>query len=94
MCVCSVYIYYVYINTHTYSIYFENIYMSIFIIHIIYIINKYISCKHITYCMCVSLYIHNKYTQYTYIYYVNTTFILDAINYLTALVLFNLRIFL
>ncbi len=31
ICVCSVYIYYVYINPHTYSIYFENIYMSIFI---------------------------------------------------------------
>ncbi len=29
--VCTVYIYYVYINTHTYSIYFENIYMYIFI---------------------------------------------------------------
>ncbi len=24
-CVCTVYIYYVYINTHSYSIYFENI---------------------------------------------------------------------
>ncbi len=22
------------------------------------------------YCMCVSLYIHNKYTQYTQIYYI------------------------
>ncbi len=29
ICVCAVYIYYVYINTHTYSIYFENIYMYI-----------------------------------------------------------------
>ncbi len=29
--VCTVYIYYVYINTHSYSIYFENIYMHIFI---------------------------------------------------------------
>ncbi len=27
MSVCIVYIYYVYRNTHTYSIYFENIYM-------------------------------------------------------------------
>ncbi len=25
ICVCTVYIYYVYINTHTYNIYFENI---------------------------------------------------------------------
>ncbi len=30
--------------------------------------------------MCVYLYIHNKYTQHTHIYYVNKTFILDAIN--------------
>ena len=30
--------------------------------------------------MCVYLYIHNKYTLYTYIYYVNKTFILDVIN--------------
>ncbi len=36
---------YVYINTHTCSIYFENIYMYLQVyiyIHIIYIINKYI----------------------------------------------------
>ncbi len=42
---CSVYIYYVYINTHTYSIYFENIYMYLHVciyIHIIYINNKYL----------------------------------------------------
>ncbi len=37
--------------------------------------------------MCVYLYIHNKYTQYTLIYYANKTFILDAINRLTALIL-------
>ncbi len=32
--------------------------------------------------MCVYLYIHNKYAQYTYmyLYYVNKTFILDAIH--------------
>ncbi len=45
MCVCvcvfTILIYYAYINTHTYSIYFENIYMYI-CIHIIYIIYKYI----------------------------------------------------
>ncbi len=29
ICMCAVYIYYVYINTHTYGIYFENIYMYI-----------------------------------------------------------------
>ncbi len=33
ICMCTVYIYYVYINTHTntYSIYFDNIYMHIHI---------------------------------------------------------------
>uniref|UniRef100_A0A8C1JDB4 Period circadian protein homolog 2 n=1 Tax=Cyprinus carpio TaxID=7962 RepID=A0A8C1JDB4_CYPCA len=31
ICMCTLYIYYVYINTHTYSKYFENIYMCIFI---------------------------------------------------------------
>ncbi len=30
--------------------------------------------------VCVYVYIHNKYTQYTHIYYVNKSFILDAIN--------------
>ncbi len=41
MRVCAVYIYFVYIKTHTYSIYFENIYMYLHVyiyIHIIYII--------------------------------------------------------
>ncbi len=45
ICMCTVYIYYVYINTHTYSIYFENIYMFIHLyIHILifYMIYKYI----------------------------------------------------
>ncbi len=43
--VCTVYIYYAYINTHTYSKYFENVYMHLHVyiyIHIIYIIYKYI----------------------------------------------------
>ncbi len=35
--------------------------------------------------MCVYLYIHNKYTKYTHINYINKTFILDAINHLTTL---------
>ncbi len=38
------------------------------------------------YCMCVNLYIHNKYTQNTY-QLCKQNFILDAINHLTALVL-------
>ncbi len=29
--------------------------------------------------MCAHLYIHNKYTQYTHIYYVTKSFILDEI---------------
>ncbi len=43
--VCTVYIYYVYRKTHTYSIYFENIYMYLRVyiyIHINYIIYEYI----------------------------------------------------
>ncbi len=45
ICMCTVFIYYVYINTHTYSIYLENIYMYIHLyiyIIIFYIIYKYI----------------------------------------------------
>ncbi len=37
----------------------------------------------------VCFYIHNKYTQYTHIYYVNKNFILDAINCLTTLKIKN-----
>ncbi len=37
--------------------------------------------------MCVYLYLHNKYAQYTYIYYVNKTFTLDAINRLAELLI-------
>ncbi len=44
-----------------------NIYMEIFSKYILYV--------------CVCLHIHNKYTQYTLIYYVNKNFILDAINH-------------
>ncbi len=32
ICVCTVYIYYVYINTRTYRIYLKNIYMYTFIL--------------------------------------------------------------
>ncbi len=64
---CSVYIYYVYINTHTYSIYLENIYtylhvyMYIHIVYIIYLIYK----RNIFFWniyMHVCVFIHNKYT--------------------------------
>ncbi len=76
MCVCIVHIYYVYLNTHTYSIYFENIYMYLqFILYInlfnIFKHNIFFSNIHIYIyiyiCMFVYLYIHNKYTQYTHI---------------------------
>ncbi len=33
------------------------------------------------YSMSVYLYMHNKYTQYTHIYYVNKNFNLDVINH-------------
>ncbi len=80
MCVLCIFI--VYINTHTYSIYLENIYMYLHVyiyIHIIYVIYKYVIYKRYIFfliytCMCVYLYIHNKYTQYTHIYYENKNF--------------------
>ncbi len=37
--------------------------------------------------MCLYLFIHNKHTEYTHIYYVNKMLILDAINRLTALII-------
>ncbi len=44
--------------------------------------------------MCVYLYIHNTYTQHTHIYIILTqTFILDAINYLTALICIYIYIY-
>ncbi len=48
------------------------------------------ACKYVQniYCMCVLLYIHNEYTQYTYIYYVNKNFYLNVIDRLTALVVY------
>ncbi len=36
------------------------------------------------YIIIYNIYIQNKYTQYTHIYYVNKNFILDAINRLIA----------
>ncbi len=43
ICMCTVYIYHVYRNTHTYSKYFENIYILIFYI------------EHIHSCVCISI---------------------------------------
>ncbi len=60
--VCTVYIYYVYINTQTYSIYFENIYMYLHLY-----LYKYIHA-----CVCVYIYVINiQNIQSTHIYYVN-----------------------
>jgi len=39
--------------------------------------------------VCIYIYIHNKYTQYTHVYYVHTTLILDAINRCPALITFS-----
>ncbi len=77
------------IKAHTYSIYFENIYMYLHVyiyIHIIYIIYKYI--QYINFFF-LYLYIHNKYTQYTHTYfYIQLLFWmwLIAINRLTPLI--------
>ncbi len=64
--------------------------MNIFKKNMLYIIknkniNIYIYIIVNIYCMCVYLCIHNEYTQYTYIYYVNKKFILDVINRMTTL---------
>ncbi len=71
MCVYGVY---VYINTHTYSIYLENICMYIFILY-----------TNIYTCMCVCIYIYIN-IHSTHIYYVNKSFISDTINNLPALI--------
>ncbi len=78
----AVYIYYVYINIHTQSLYLENIYMHLHVciyIHIMYIINKYINMDE-----CIF-----TYGQHTCIYYVNKKLLfwmrLIAINRLTAI---------
>ncbi len=74
MCVCTEYIYYAYINTHTCMYILKKNFVYIFkYIYILYDIN-YMNiniCKTIC-CMCVFIYVfHNKYTQYTQIYHVN-----------------------
>ncbi len=75
-------VYYVYINTHTNSIYFENIYMYLHVyiyIYIIYII-KHIFLKYIHLCVCIYIYIINIHSTNTYIMQTKTI-ILDAINH-------------
>ncbi len=89
----SVYIYYVYMKIHTYSIYFENTYMYlqvfIFLLYNLYdieiylIYKQHIFIKYIHAWVCT--HIHNNYTQYTQYIIYTKTFILDAINRCSAL---------
>ncbi len=60
----------------------------VYIIHLFIYNRNYMkinihTCKYFlsVYCMCMLLYINNKYTQYTHIYYINRNFILEAINH-------------
>ncbi len=81
MCVCCVYLLCVYINSNTFMcIYLGKICYA-------YILNVY-ACKYFPniYCMCLYLYIHNKYTQHTHIYYKQTLLFWVRFNRLTALV--------
>ncbi len=89
---CTVYIYYVYINAHIYSIYLENIYMDIHLyiyILIFYIIHKYIKYNkfflniYIYAFIYIYIYIRNMHNIHTC--YVKKN-ILDVINHLTALI--------
>ncbi len=67
ICICTMNIYYVYINTHTCSIYFENVYMYLHVY--IYIIYKCISYKHTIFLKYIHacVWIYNKCTQYAHI---------------------------
>ncbi len=59
ICMCTAFIYYVYINRHAFSIYFENIYMHIHLciyIIIFYIIYKYI--EYINNIFFLNIYMH------------------------------------
>ncbi len=61
-----------YINTHTCNI--SEKYVSVYIKYIYLNISRHVNtCKDFQniYCICVDLYLHNKYTQNTHIYYAN-----------------------
>ncbi len=88
MCVYCVYLLCIYKYKHIQYIFRKYLHVYIYITdkYILYIniifflnINMYV-------CVCIYIYIyiyiyrHNKYTQYTHIYYVNKNFYLDAIN--------------
>ncbi len=71
VCMCTVFIYYVYIYIHTIHVnIYIHLYIYVIIFYIIYLICKYNIFFWNIY-MCLYLYIHNKYTQYTVLYYVN-----------------------
>ncbi len=80
ICMCTVYIYYRYINTHTCMYISEKNFfyiLNIFIYNINYMnINIDVNtCKYFQiYTVCVYLYIHNTYTEHTHIYYAKKTF--------------------
>ncbi len=102
VCVCTVYIYYVYINTHTCMFIFKKNMLRLYIkyIYTLYQLYKYIhlnTCKYFQNrcCMCVCLYIHNKYTQYTHMFCKQKLIFwmrLIMINHLTALIHFYISI--
>ncbi len=65
ICMCTVYIYYVYINTHIQYIFWKYLHVYIYIhIHIIYIIYNYcnIYCKHNT-ISCIYIIIYLLFTH-------------------------------
>ncbi len=64
------YIYYVYINTHVYSKYFENIYMCIFIF-LYFILYKNIFNKHNIFF--INIYMHVFVFMHLYIIHIHST---------------------
>ncbi len=93
---CAVNIYYEYINTNTCMYIFRKyLYLYSYITHTQTHTHMYLIYKHnifvlnIYTCMCLYLYIHNKYTQYKNIYCVKKLLFwmrLITINHLTVLI--------
>ncbi len=86
MCVCCVYLLGIYKYTHACIYFRKKKCLYIKYIYLEYKLYEYKyrhvnTCKYFQniYCMCVYLYIHNKYTQNTH--YANKTFIVYAINH-------------
>ncbi len=82
ICIYFVYLLCIYKYTPIHVYIFKKNMLRLFIIYIIYD-KSYINVNFSKYVLyvCVFIYIHNKYTQYTHIYYLNKTFILDSINH-------------